>query len=203
MAGWASIRNNITYMKIQAMALRYLYIGLIGLFSFAAHAQTSDTAFSRQWALIDSLILKNDLTRTAITRTNELYREANRRKLYDQAVKALIYRYSLEDRIMSEDPAHSIRTMQAEIDISTDAAQKAVLYSLLAKQYLQYFNQHRWQLYNRTNTSGYKKTDISTWSPDDFTKAITAYFLLSLKDKKLLQAKLHEFYALNIGKVEE
>ena len=171
------------------MALRNLYIAAFLLLSYASKAQSTDTFFKKEWIGIDTLIIKKDMTRTALEKVNVVYQKAKQRKLPDQMTRALLYRFSLEDRITTNDPAHSIHSIRAEISTSTDETHKAVLHSLLAKQYRQYYNNYRWNLYNRKNTTGIAKEDITTWSNDDFISAISSHFLRSIKDARLLQQK--------------
>jgi hypothetical protein len=73
------------------------------------------------------------------------------------------------------------------------------LTSILAESYWNYFQQNRYKFYNRTNTVNFKKDDIATWSIDDFHKKISALYLTSLKNEKLLQqTKLEPFDAIII-----
>ncbi len=167
------------------MILRKLCFYLFLFISTAVSAQ--DTTFSREWMAIDSLIKKNDLTRTALQRVESLYQQAKQRNLPDHTIKALLYRSYLEDRITDNNPNHAIATLKNEITNTGNAVTRAVLYSLLAKQYRQYYNNNRWNLYNRKNTAGIIKEDIATWTSDDLTAAITKNYLLSLQDMKLLQ----------------
>jgi uncharacterized protein YfaS (alpha-2-macroglobulin family) len=174
-------------MKKTGMVLRSTLIALLLSLSFAANAQTTDTTFAKEWALIDSLILKQDLTKTALARLDELSAKANKQKLPAQAVKALIYRYTLQDRIITDDRAHAIKSIGAELNKTTDPTQKAVLYSLLASQYAAYYRLHRWELLDRKNTLEYDKKDINTWSAKDFDTAVINNYKRSLKDKRSLQ----------------
>ncbi|MEP6728532.1 MAG: MG2 domain-containing protein, partial [Bacteroidota bacterium] len=50
-----------------------------------------------------------------------------------------------------------------------------------------YFQQQRYQLYNRTKTSNFKKEDIATWGAEDFHKKITELYLASLQNERSLQ----------------
>jgi uncharacterized protein YfaS (alpha-2-macroglobulin family) len=174
-------------MKKQGMALRFVYMALIMLFSFAATAQKEDTAFSREWEIIDSLIVKNDLTRTALQKLDILSEKARQRRLPAQSVKVLLYRYSLNTRITDNDPAQAIRSIEEELARSTEPTQQAVLHVLLAKKYQQYFEEHRWNLYNRRNTNEVNNKDITTWGADRFIKVIAEQYQAALTQKKLLQ----------------
>ena len=63
----------------------------------------------------------------------------------------------------------------------------SILKSLEAEIYQTYFNNARWQIYDRTETIQFKKDDLATWSADDFFKKIGELYLQSIKNEKLLQ----------------
>jgi hypothetical protein len=161
----------------------------------SAFAQGTDSVFRKEWEIIDSLIIKNDLTKTALAKVNLLYTKAQQRRLNDQVLKALLYRFSLEERITTDDPAHTIKLVQAELDRTTDIVQKAILHTMLARQYLRYFQDHRWQLYGRTQTKGLVKDDITTWGASDFTTAIAAHFQQALKPAAQLKQTKNAAYS--------
>ncbi|MCW3087102.1 MAG: alpha-2-macroglobulin, partial [Sediminibacterium sp.] len=169
------------------MALRNVYLAAFLLLPCMMMAQDTDTAFRKEWIAIDTLIVKNDLTRTALEKVNALQLRARQNRLPGQVIKALIYRYTLEDRITTNDPAHGINSIRAEITASKDETQTAILHALLAKQYRKYYNNHRYLLYSRKNTQGLVKDDLTTWGNDDFIAAISNSFLRSLAGARILQ----------------
>src|SRR5258705_1535821 len=90
----------------------------------------------------------------------------------------------------------SIDKIEKEIAVSKDPV-TSILKSLLADMYWNYFQQQRWQLYNRTKTENFKKEDIATWDAEDFHKKIGELYLQSIKEEKLLQqTKLEPFDAI-------
>ena len=70
-----------------------------------------------------------------------------------------------------ESTVKNIQQLEKEILTTTEPA-RSILNSILAELYWNYFQQHRYQLYNRTETIDFKKNDITTWSADDFHKSI-------------------------------
>ena len=139
------------------MALRNLYISILLLVSLGSQAETNDTLFKKEWIGINTILIKQDLTRTALDKVNTLYQKAKQKKLPDQVIKCLIYQYSLQGRITSADPNPIIQKIQSEITLSTDETQKAILHSLLAKLYLQYFSHNRCHIYGRKKDGRYFK----------------------------------------------
>jgi TonB-dependent SusC/RagA subfamily outer membrane receptor len=176
------------------MSIRFFTFLLLMGSSLISIAQKTDTVFQKEWLEIDTLIIEKDMVKTALDKTNILYQKAKQRNLPDHVIKSLLYRYSFQDKITEIDPTQLLKTIEAEIPQMKDEAGKAILNSLLAKLYREYYNNHRWNLYSRKNTNETGKADIITWSADDFTAAITKYFLRSLDNKPVLQQKKIESY---------
>lgn len=168
------------------MFLRSLAFLTLVMSSFLSSARVSDTLYRKEWMEIDTLILQKDLTKTALGKVTQLYDRAKKESHPAQALKSLIYQSTLSERITEDNFNQSIAQLKTELATSTDEAIKAVIHSLLAKYYLRYFNNHRWNLYSRTNTVQADPENISTWSHDDFAKTITTHFQRSLQNRKLL-----------------
>jgi TonB-dependent SusC/RagA subfamily outer membrane receptor len=172
------------------------FLSFLATFLFG---QNRDSVFQNKWAEIDTLIISRNLTTTALTKVNALYQEAKKENNPVQLIKCLIYRLSLEGKINETDPNRNVNTIETEINTTKDITAKSILYALLAKQYQIYFNNHRWQFYNRSKTIGYKKTDIATWSTDDFRQVITKNYQQSIQAETTLQkVKLTAFDAIII-----
>lgn len=167
------------------MRLHFILFAVLIGFSISGSSQTTDTAFKKEWIDIDTLILQKDLTRTAIAKVKKLYTAAKNRQLYPHLIRSLVYLSSLEDRINSS--SLGIRTISEEIASTKNEAAKAILHSLVAKQYKQYYLNHRWNLRQRKNTTDKPGQDITTWSPDDFAVAIKTHYMASLKEAAVLQ----------------
>ena len=77
--------------------------------------------------------------------------------------------------------AKSFASLENEIKTTNEPA-KSILNSILAEKYRNYFQQRRYQLYNRTKTTNFKKDDMASWGIDDFHEKITELYTASLKD---------------------
>ena len=169
------------------MVFRNCLLLLLLSLSVLLKAQNRDIRFGKQWQEIDSLIIQEDLSKTALDKVNKLSATVKPAGIHDQVIRCLLYRISLEEKIMPDDPNRVIKIIQAELSTSGDTAEKAILYSLLAKQYLQYFRLNQYKLFSRTNTSQSTKNEIDFWSSTQLTDTITHYFLLSLRNPVVLQ----------------
>ena len=170
------------------MALRKIYgILFLAVISFTSKAQVADTTFKNEWLGIDTMIVAHDMTKSALDKVNILYQRAKKQNLQAQVIKCLLYQYSLQERITTQDPNPVLKKIEKELADSKDDIQKAILHSLIAKLYKEYFETHRWNLYGRKKTAGVNKEDITTWGLDDFTTAITKHYQLSLSKPELLK----------------
>jgi len=165
--------------------LVFFFTALLSL-SFHLSAQQKMTDYNRKWNTVDSLAGKKGLTQSALEEVNKIYALAKAEKQDAQLIKALLYKASLQQAVTEEADNKTIAAWQQEINTTAEPA-KSILQSILAQKYQFYFQQHRYQLYDRTATTNYIKEDIATWGADDFHKKISALYLASLKDYKLLQ----------------
>jgi hypothetical protein len=160
---------------------------------FTISAQQKMTNYDNLWKKVDSLNLKKGLTKSALEQVNNIYTLAKKEKQDAQAIKALLYKLSLESNIEEASDNKSFEAIDNEIKASNGAS-KYILYSILAEKYRNYFQQNSWQLYNRTETINFKKEDIATWAVADFHNKISELYLASVKDEKLLQQTSLETY---------
>jgi hypothetical protein len=152
--------------------------------------------YEKEWKQVDAFVQKQ-LPKSALEQVKKIYQLAKKEKQDAQSIKALVYMTGLGDEITENGEAKAIADMEKEITTANEPA-KSILNSLSAEMYWNYYQQHRWQLYNRTNTVpiaiGIKKDDIATWTTDDLTKKISELYLQSLKNSTLLQQTRLEAY---------
>jgi hypothetical protein len=149
------------------------------------YAQTK-SSYSADWKKIDSLITKRGLTRSALDQVQVIYARAKKENNSQQVIKALVYRLGLEQQIQEDGAIKSIAELEKEIATAQEPA-RSILRSIQAEAYWQYLQQHRWQLYDRTKTVNFNKTDIATWGLDDFHRKISELYLASISQESLLQ----------------
>lgn len=173
----------------------FLTLSAFVLFSTSLFSQNGLNNYDKFWKKADSLIQKKGLIQSAQEEVNKIYTLAKKEKNNAQVLKALIYRLSL-NRQVNSDIINNIKELDREILVSTELA-KSILRSIEAENYWNYFQQHRNQLYDRTETNNFKKEDIATWGISDFQKKISELYLASIGQEKLLQqTKLESFDAI-------
>ncbi|PZR25701.1 MAG: alpha-2-macroglobulin [Citrobacter freundii] len=150
-----------------------------------ASSQTPIKNYEPAWKKVEDFV-KKDLPASALSEVKKIYAQAKRDKQDAQVIKSLVYMNNLQYETREENDKLSIAEIEKEIPGTTGAV-NALLNSLLAGKYWDYFQSNRWRLYNRTQTADFKKEDISTWTMQDFHQKISSLFILSLKDKSTLQ----------------
>ena len=165
--------------------MTYRFFLILLVFVFCCTSVFCQNNYERAWKKVDSLINRG-LTRSAIDEVDKIYASAKKNGKNDgEIIKSLIYKLSLDERI-NDDPLNAIKTWEKEAIASTEPT-KSILRSIEAEAYWNYFMRNRTRLYNRTETTNFKKDDIATWGVSDFHKKISQLYLESLHDEKLLQ----------------
>jgi hypothetical protein len=163
--------------------------------SVSTWSQPRPKNYEKEWKQADAFIQKH-LPKSALEQVKNIYQLAKKDKQDAQVIKTLIYMIGLQNEVTENDDTKVIADLDKETNTTSEPA-RSILNSLLAELYWQYYQQHRWQLYDRTNTTGYKKDDIDTWTADDLHKKIGELYLLSIKNSSLLQqTKLNAYDAI-------
>ncbi|WP_370477893.1 alpha-2-macroglobulin family protein [Tamlana flava] len=171
-----------------------LPILMILFFANFSQAQTND--FQDLWAKVEKLEA-DGLPQSALKIVESIEKQARKTNNENQIIKTIFYKskYAL---VLEEDAQLKIiNDFKNEIEIQ-DFPIKNILESALANLYWQYFNQNRWQFYNRTKT--YEKVDSSdfrTWDLQTLFDEIHLHFQNSLQSGLMLQQeKLNKYSVL-------
>ena len=161
----------------------------------SGYSQTTVKTYEKEWKKVEAFAKKN-LPKSAFTEVKKIYDLAKKENQDAQVIKALIYMTGLQSENRENNEMLSIREIESEI-INSKQPVTSVLKNILAELYWNYFQQHRYQLYNRTKTYNYQKYDIGSWDAEDLHKKIGELYLQSIQNEKLLQqTKLEPFDAI-------
>ncbi len=162
-------------------------------FSQTAQSQKNNDSYTSLWKNVQKL--ENDaLTKSALKVVKSISEKAKKEKNSAQILKALLYtsKYALT---LEEDAQLKIITdFKSEINKSNFPT-KNVLESYLANLYWRFFQQNRYQFYNRTKTeTKVDSTDFRTWDLTTLFEEIGNLFDNSLKNELgLQQVSVSEF----------
>ena len=169
------------------------YISILMLICFASFSNAQNE-FENQWKEVDKLESEG-LTKSASDLVETIYQKAIKTKNTQQRIKALLHisKYML---ILEEDAQLNIvNRFKSEIESSKSNVTKPLLENMLATMYWQYFQQNRYQFYNRTKTSQKVSDDFRTWDLQTLFSEIHTYFQRSLSNDTLLQQELLTNYS--------
>ncbi|MCA9072137.1 MAG: hypothetical protein KDA84_24585, partial [Planctomycetaceae bacterium] len=125
---------------------------------------------------------KKGLPKTAVQKLEPIIKSAIEDKDFDEAVKAIAKKVSLETPKSEE----RIQKFQTELDKSP-AAMKPVMHAVLAHWYWTYFQQNRYRFMQRTQTSAPPGKDFTTWSLPRLFNEIGTHYQAALKEADKLQ----------------
>jgi len=179
---------------MQPFRFFFICIALAMFISLPSTAQVTKN-YEKEWKQVDAFV-KKELPRSALEQVKKIYLLAKKEKQEAQVIKSLVYMTSLQREVTENSESKAISDIEKEINTTNEPA-RSILTSLLAEMYWNYYQQQRWQLYDRTNTKDFKKDDIATWTADDLHKKISDLYLQSIKNITLLQqTKLDRYNAI-------
>ena len=141
--------------------------------------------YDAEWKLIDSLMNKKNLPKSALLEVNKVYAAAKAEKNEAQWMKTIMFKNHLEE---SEDRNINKLVAELEQEISSSPARvAALLKSIEAEQIFQYLQGNLYQLRNRTTIVSDTSADITTWTISRMKQRIRHLYLGSLENPQLLK----------------
>lgn len=138
--------------------------------------QSKETNYTAAYKIIDSLILKERLTKTALDKVDQLYKKAVAEKQEAAQIKALVYKADLENEITEEGFNNTLSIFKGALKKAQSPVMQAVLHTLIAKKYIYYYQTQKWILLSRNN-----------WNSNAFKDSIEMHFTEASKHAKALQ----------------
>ena len=102
-------------------------------------------------------------------------------------IKNLILKMKEQMEVNDDQFPELIRNVENYTNSLADSASVAVLHSMLAEMYQNYYQRNQWTINQRTQLSGYIPEDIRVWTSNLFTDKIKEEIDLSLRPTALLQ----------------
>src|SRR6187399_905282 len=136
-------------MLMQPLKTLSSLVILICILITNAYSQAPVKNYKKEWKNVDELITKKKLPKTALAEVKKIYALAKKEKQEAQIIKAVVYMVGLQRETREENESLAIEEIENEI-ATTKEPIGSIFRSLLAGVYLNYFQQNRWQLYDRT-----------------------------------------------------
>ena len=117
-------------------------------------------------------------------------------RAWGEAAKAIALRLTFEGQIQGNKPEEKILRMRAELE-RAPSPMGALLQTIQAHWYWQYFQQNRWRFMQRTMTSEPPGEDFTTWDVARLFAEIDRQFQAALENSEVLkQTPVSDFDAL-------
>ena len=163
----------------------FVFSLMMFLVTVSVHAQNRFN-YAEQWKTIDRL-MDGILPQSALPEIEKVQQAALRDREYGQLVKAVMTRNTCL-QLTEKQPMVAVINSLINDAKTIPFPAKAVIYSLTGEAFLNYYNQNRWALYDRTALSEDVENDnIETWDAFRLIREIVHYYRLSLSEPVLLQ----------------
>ncbi|MFB9057256.1 alpha-2-macroglobulin [Mariniflexile ostreae] len=175
--------------------MRYLSPLLIIIFfaNFTTAQQSQD--YKNLWEKVTEFE-KKGLPKSALKIVEDIAKQAEKHKNHPQLVKSMIFKSKYAMVLEEEAQLHIINAFKSQIAQSPFPI-KNILENMLAHLYWQYFNQNRWQFYNRTKTSEkIDAADFRTWDLQTLFNEVHIHYQNSLQNGLMLQQERLEDYRI-------
>ncbi len=172
------------------------------LFSQMAQTQKNNDSFETLWKQVEKL--ENEaLTKSALKVVTSISEKAKKEKNSAQIVKALLYASKYAMTLEEDAQLKIFNDFKTEI-AKAESPTKNVLESYLANLFWQYFQQNRYQFYNRTKTDvKVDSTDFRTWDLTTLFQEISLHFDASLQNETLLKQTLVSDFDVILNKQDD
>lgn len=148
-------------------------------------AQDKRNTFDQEWEKIETLD-KDNLPKSAIEEVDKILKKSLADKNTPQVIKALLVKSKYEMQIDNDDNLDIFNELQDLIKQSDDKVVKALLHSLIAELYIEYFKTRSWEISRRTNLKGEIPEDILEWSTNNFADKTLENLNESIKNANIL-----------------
>ncbi|WP_300698302.1 alpha-2-macroglobulin family protein [Bacteroides sp.] len=166
--------------KIQRFCNLLLLLTVFGL--SAVHAQSYD----KLWKQVE-LAQKQSLPQTVIKLTDEIYRKSEREQNAPQMLKAYLCKETYQQSLTPDSIYSNLRNMERWVLTEKNPVNKAILHSLLAREYADLMQNNRRALLPRTLLDVDEAPgDVREWSTNQFVSKIDEHNNASLQDSPVL-----------------
>jgi len=165
-------------------------------------AQQKTVSFSSHWEKVEQLVVKQ-LPESALKEVEAILAQAQKEKNSAQVIKALVCKMRFTLEINTDEAPALIHDFETFSEASTDPAEQALLYSMIADLYAQYYLKDQWAINQRTEIKGIITEDIKEWTKNIYFEKISQLLAASLQNAAILQKIDAQKYSLLLEKGED
>ena len=163
-------------MRRMNLFISVCLIGILALCGTGAQAQSYD----KLWKQAEQAQEKSR-PKTVIELANQIYQKALAEKNSGQLLKAYLCRETFEQLLTPDSLYTTILYMENWANAAVDVSEKAILHSLLAREYADYWRKNRRAVTERTDLAiDEPSADIRTWTSRQFVEQVNRHSTASL-----------------------
>ena len=171
------------------------FLILFGLLLLSIPIMAQQFPFKQKWGEIHTEINQGK-TKSVAPLLDEIYLEAKKANHSDDLIKALLLKSKIA--IETSDDENVVLETEQQIQEEISASRpvdKAILQSILAELYFNYYNESYYRIQKRTSVNENPSKDFRTWSPEQFLNIIDKQLQASLKNK-------NQLYGTNLNSID-
>ena len=142
--------------------------------------------YEKLWKQVEQAQQKS-LPQTVVKLTEEICRKALDEKNSPQLLKAYLCRAAFQERLTPDSLYARLNEMERWVTTETDETDRAILHSLLASEYADYWQSRRYTIAARTDlVTDDQPADIREWTPRQFVEKVETHATASTRQVTLL-----------------
>lgn len=142
--------------------------------------------YEKLWKQVEQAQQKS-LPQTVVKLTEEICRKALDEKNSPQLLKAYLCRATFQERLTPDSLYARLNEMERWVTTETDETDRAILHSLLASEYADYWQSRRYTIAARTDlVTDDQPADIREWTPRQFVEKVETHATASTRQVTLL-----------------
>ena len=190
-------------MKYPGIIIATVALMALGLLAFATPSKTPDTPqtpknnYESMWKKVKENLEKN-LPESAEKELNAIEEQASKDKNQTQLLKTWLYRQSIMQFTVEEDPEQAfIQYLETKVG-QLDAIHDALLHEEIARAYANYLESYEWRISDNLAIDGdISKVEMKYWDTESFRTRINQHYAEALKPVEALKkAKTEDFMVL-------
>ena len=143
----------------------------------------NNKAYTLLWQQVEEME-KKSLPKSASGVVNTILKQAVGDKNSPEVIKALIHQGKYDLLIDAENDTLMFYNLKQMLATTTDVVEQAVINSMLADLYLQYYNKDRWTIDQRTQLADFVPADMKEWTKNNYLDRVVMHANASLSDRK-------------------
>jgi len=187
---------------ISIAVLFYSFTGLVPDIKIFNHTEVIHYNFGDDykaaWHKVDSLV-NEGLPRSALEIVEDIYKTAKEEDNQSQIIKSLFYKLKFTNYTEEDSHVKILNNVKDEINTTSFPA-NAILKSILANIYWQYYQNNRYRFQQRTETVNFDNNDFQTWDLPHLIREIVKLYQASLEQSDSLKLiSIREFEEMLFG----